>query len=361
MHARGRSVRRALGTAALCAGALLGAGRGARADGAAGLEIPMQSGKAITGTVESFDDKEVVVLVGAGEHRRIPWQQLAPLGVFRVRGAQVKPDDGPGRLALAELASELGLYALARAEYERALALHALDAKAYQGAVEDAERRAIDAGVARAERAAELGDVAGALETARSLKLDFAGALTSRRIDELLVALEGRIRAREAEELKAAAEAEKASLDADRKKELLARSLEARRQTALGDQTADAARAQMPNGVVSRVRRLAEAADAAYVAARHELGRMRRIAKRDEPERADALARLGVLDKSEYRLLFDAAKFFWDARVFASADDFAARASYIDPVDPALLELRTELREHRIKYRVSAMSNAYPR
>ena len=114
------NVRRALARTivAIAVGATIGgAPPSARADGPPPVELPLQAGSSLTGTVESADATEVVVLVGPGSRRRVPWAQLAPLGVLRVRAALTKPDDGPGRLALASLASDLGLFAEARWSY----------------------------------------------------------------------------------------------------------------------------------------------------------------------------------------------------------------------------------------------------
>ncbi len=69
------------------------------------VELPLLAGKSLTGVVESTDDQEVVLRLSATEVRRIPWAQLAPLGLLRARRALAKPDDGPARLALADLAS----------------------------------------------------------------------------------------------------------------------------------------------------------------------------------------------------------------------------------------------------------------
>src|SRR5439155_5092861 len=115
---------------------------------------------------------------------------------------------------------------------------------------------------------------------------------------------------------------------------------EASRDRAIGDKAAEAARADIPKGVVSRVRRNADEADDAYGIARRDLGRLRRLVGKDGPDHDAWVAALDMLDKLQFRLLLDATKFFWDARVYAAAEDFAARASYIDPVDPTLLELR---------------------
>jgi|GEM_PF-3594475 len=358
------NVRRALARTivAIAVGATIGgAPPSARADGPPPVELPLQAGSSLTGTVESADATEVVVLVGPGSRRRVPWAQLAPLGVLRVRAALTKPDDGPGRLALASLASDLGLFAEARTEYEKALALGAMDAAAFQEAVADAEHRAVDVGIARAERAADAGDVAGALEVLRGLQLDFAHALDPKRVATLVGTLETRIAARDAEQRQAKDEADRLALDVDRRREVVTRMTEAKKHLGLGEKHADEAREIMPRGNVTKVGKAVEAADEAFGAARRELGRLRRIVRKEESERDAVLALLGELDRRQYRVLFDAAKFFWSARVFARADAYATRASYLDPVDPALLELRDEIRTHRIRYRVSDVTNARPR
>ena len=324
------------------------------------IEVPLVDGTLVRGGVVSVDAGEAVLRVGA-ETRRFRWAAISPIGVFRIRAALSKPDDGPARLALAELASELGLWAESRAEYEKALALRAIEGKAYLAAVADAESRAISTGIAKALRAADAGDVTEALALARGLKLDFSGARDAKRVDELMASLDARIAQRQAELDAFQRSIDKALLDSDRQKEILVRKFQAKKQIALGDKEADEARALMPKGVVSKVRRLVEEADQDYVAARKELGRLRRIVPKEGTPREEAMALLAGLDKVQYALLYDAAKFFWDARVYDTADGYAARASYIDPVDPKLLELRGDIREHRIRYRASALTNAVPR
>ena len=303
----------------------------------------------------------MVLKVSATEVRRVPWSQLAPAGVLRARAALAKPDDGPARLALAELASELGLYAEARVEYEKALALGAITGKACAEAIGEAEERAVEAGVARAAKAADSGDVDGALAIARGLKLDFAAARNAKRVDGLLADLAQRIATRKKEQDQAQKELDQIALQVDRTREILRRSTEAKKQVELGDRTAGQAKAAMPKGSITDVRKATEASDLAYQTARRELGRVRRVAPQGSKERDEAGALLAQVDKSEFRLLFSAAKFFWDARVYKAAEEFAARASYLDPVEPGLLELRTEIRENRIRYRVSDLTNAKPR
>ena len=69
---------------------------------------------------------------------------------------------------------------------------------------------------------------------------------------------------------------------------------------------------------------------------------------------------LNQLDRDHFALLHDTAWFFWEETVYSRADEYAARASYIDPVNPDLLELRDLLRASRIRYRMSDVTNARP-
>jgi hypothetical protein len=303
----------------------------------------------------------VVLLTAPGERRRVPWGQLAPLGVWRVRAAVVPPDDGAGRRSLAELAADLGLWALARLEFEKALALGAIDAKSHREEVLEAEKRAIETGVARARRAADEGDVEGALAIARDLKIDFAAAVDAPRVEALLADLLARIGERDRDQEAARAEVEKVMAEAERQKRVERHRFEARSRIAAADRAAGEARAQMPKGVVSRVRRNAEAAADDYEDARRALGRLRRIAGPTGALRDETNAALVDLDGRQFGFLYEAAKFFWDARVYGTAEEFAARAAFVDPVDPRLLELRDEIRAVRMKRRLSDVTNARPR
>ena len=116
-------------------------------------------------------------------------------------------------------------------------------------------------------------------------------------------------------------------------------------------------------GQVSRAGKAGEEADAAYIEARKHLGRLRRILPADDAKgREQAAARLNDLDRKQFALLLALAKFYAapGARTFARAVAWDARAAYIDPVDPDLLELRRMLAEVRIRYRVSDVTNARP-
>lgn len=341
-------------------GSLVAAREALAADAAPPVDVPLLDGTTVRGVVMSVDAKEVTLRVGT-ETRRLAWGSLSPMGVFRVRGAVAAPDDGAVRLGLAELASELGLWAEARIEYEKALALGAIDARAYGKAVADAELRAVEAGIGHATKALEAGDTRAALAALRQLKLDFAGASNAQKVDALLADLSRRVAASQAEQLASEEDRARALREGERQKEMTVRFLEAKQHVNVAATSAEEARAQAKNGVVSRVRRQAEASDASYVAARRALGRIRRLAAKDSPEAEKALAMLGEIDRDQFRMLLEATKFFWEARVYAAADEFAARASYVDPVDPALLEVRAEIRSHRIRYRASDITNARPR
>lgn len=325
------------------------------------VELPLLTGKTIAGVIESSDPTEVVLVVGEGERRRIPWGQLAPLGVWRVKAAKEKPDDGAARRALAELAADLGLYTVARAEFEKAVALGAMDAKAGEEAIADAEKRAIEAGVARAQRLADAGEIDDALAVARELKIDFATAVDAKRVEALLAGLLGKIKDRDQDQKAAKEEIQKAILEAERNKRIEKYRIDARAKREAADENAAEARENMPLGRVTRVRKAAEAAADGYEAARRDMGRLRRVLPAQGPERDAANAMLADLDRKQFALLFDAAKFFWDERIFDTADQFAARAAFVDPVDPRLLELRQNIREVRFKKRLSDITNARPR
>lgn len=323
------------------------------------VELPLAAGKSLTGIVESFDEHEVVLRIG-DDRRRIPWEQLTPVGVYRAHAANAAADDGPARLSLADLAADLGLYVEARREYEKALGLRAIDGAAYTAAVARAEERAVSSLLAQAERLADAGDTDAALAALRTVQLDFGDAVDPRKVSALLAAVAARVEARAKEQQAIADEDAKLAEESKKKREILVRMTKAKGDRAIGDRSADAARAEMPKGAVSRVRKAADEADDAYGVARREYGRLRRLVGKTGPDRDAWAAALDELDKIQFRLLFDAAKFFWDARVYATAEDFANRASYIEPVDQGLMELRAQMRENRIRYRASDITNARP-
>lgn len=324
------------------------------------VRLPLASGKAVDGVVESADAKEVVVRVGPEEVRRIPWSQLATLGVYRVKAALAPVADGQARLVLAELAVELGLHAEARLEYEKALALGAMDPKTFATVVARAERDAVKAGVKQALRAADQGEWEQALQVARNLKLHFGGAPNAAAVDRLIAEILQRVRSLQDETDKAARQLERMELGAPRKKEILERRMRAIGDTETGRKEAKKAAAAREKGNVTRARKHAEAADEAFMRARRHLGRLRRIIARGEPAYREILALLNELDRDHFGVLLDTAWFFWDQTVYSRADEYAARASYIDPVHPDLLELRDLLRVARIRYRLSDVTNARP-
>lgn len=320
--------------------------------------IPLASGKSIEGVVESADGKEVVVRVSAEEVRRVPWTQLAPLGVYRVKAALAPAADGDARLALAELAVELGLYAEARTEFEKALALGALSQKDFLLVVTKAESDAVEAGVGQALKMADAGDWDQALEMARNLKMHFGGAPNAAAIDKLISRLLQQVRELEKAAEKASQELARVRVEAERNKEILRRRTKAVGQIEQGRKEAEQAAEARAQGVVSRARKYAEAADEAFMSARRNLGRLRRIVSRDDPMYREIITLLNDLDRDHFDLLHATAWFFWEETVFNRADEYAARASYIDPVHPDLLELRDLLRANRIRYRLSDVTNA---
>lgn len=350
----------------LCALLLAGGAPGARtvhADGERTVSVPLKAGLAIEGVVESADAREVVLRVGAQERRRIPWEQLAPLGVYRVREALAPAADGQARRDLAELAADLGLFAQARVEYEKALALGALEQKEFDVLVARAEEAAVEQGVEAARRLADAGDLPGALGIARDLKLAFGEALNAPKIRVLIEGLLEQMRAREAADAAELADLAQMEQQARREKEILERRTRAEERMAAGDAAAAHSAQAREKGNVTKSRKGAEEADAAYTEARRQLGRLRRILPPDDQAaREQVAARLNELDRKQFALRLALAKFYAapGARNYGEAERWAAKAAYLDPVHPELLELRERIVASRIRYRLSDVSNARP-
>ena len=323
------------------------------------VELLLTNGKALTGVVESATEIEIVLRTGPESTRRVPWAHLTPLAHFRVKAALASPTDGEQRMKLAELAVDLGLYVEARVEYEKALALGALTKKDFERIVQKAERDAVEAGVKRAERIAESGDLDAAMETARQLKMHFATAPNAAAINKLIAALLKRVNELDKAAAQALANLKKIKVEARRHKEILTRKTNAVDQMRKASMLAGQSKAKQKQGSVTRARKLAEQADTSFQDARKNLGRLRRILPRDHAQRPAILAELNKLDQAQFDLLFSMAWFLtYDAGSYTQAEKFAARASYIDPVHPDLVELRDHLLSKRIRYRLSDMTNA---
>jgi len=343
-------------------GLALGAGEGQAAEGRV-VSLPLASGKVLEGMVESADAREVVLRMGPEERRRIPWEQLAPLGVYRVREALAPPADGEARRGLAELAADLGLFAEARAEYEKALALGALSKDEFAPLVAAAEEAAVEHGVAVARRKADAGDLAGALEAARGLKQAFGEAPNAPKIRALIEQLLEQVRTQDEAASQEAAELAQLEQRARRAKELLERRVRAEERMAAGDEAALRCAEARTQGAVTRARKAGEEADEAFTEARKNLGRLRRILPlEDTAAREQVAARLNELDRKQFALRLAMAKFYVapGARNYPRAEEWAAKAAYIDPVHPELLELRQRIVESRIRYRLSDVTNARP-
>ena len=322
------------------------------------VELPLTSGKSLTGVVEEADAREVVLRLGPEQVRRIPWSSLAPTGYYRVKRALAPATDGAARLQLAELAVDLGLYVEAREEYEKALALGGIKKKAFDKAVAEAERDAVKNGIQYAERLADSGDLEAAMEIARKLKLHFATAPNAKDVNQLVAALVKRVQTLDKEAAKEQAELERVVVESKREKEIL------RRKTKALDLFQNALK-QKPEwdkyrerGSLTRARRIADTMDRMFQEARLNLGRLRRILPRGHEARKEVLAQLTKLDKAQFDLRLAMAEYEKSATAWKKAEHWAAKASYIDPVHPDLVELRDYLMTNRIRYRVSDVTNA---
>ena len=205
------------------------------------VELPLESGKSLEGVIKSATGREVVLELGPNRIRRVPWDQLAPLGVYRAKAALSPPADGEARKKLAELAADLGLYAEARLEYEKAHALGALKQKEFDHLVKAAEMHAVKAGVAMARHQAEAGNLEGALETATQLRMHFASAPNSQDINRLVDDLVKLVQRLDKESAKDQAELEKALVDVNKNKEILRRKTQALGQVQKGTKASEEA------------------------------------------------------------------------------------------------------------------------
>jgi hypothetical protein len=221
----------------------------------------------------------------------------------------------------------------------------------------------VDRGVAVARRLADAGEFAAALEVARGLKLAFGEAPNAPAIRTLIEDLLAAVRAQDESAKKDAEDLAKAEAQARRAKEILERRTRAEGAINTGDVAAKESAAAQQQGAVTSARKHAEKALEAYTEARKNLGRLRRILPPDDAKAKDEVAsRLNDLDKKQFALCLGMAKFLAapGARNYAKAEEWAAKAAYIDPVDPVLLELRQRIAESRIRYRVSDLTNARP-
>ena len=330
----------------------------ARAKDSRPVELPLTSGKSVTGIVESADANEVVVRLGAEQVRRIPWTRLAPLGFYRAKRALADTTDGRARQGLAELAVDLGFYVEAREEYEKALALGALKKREFGVVVAKAEQQAVENGINRARKLADSGDLESAMETARRLKLHFATARNAAAVNRLVTELVARIQHLDRAAAKEKVELERVTLETKRNKEILRRKTKALDLVQNGQKFMKEWDARRLQGSHTKMRKLAEKIDKMFQEARINLGRLRRILPRGHPQRREIGVQLNKLDAVQFELRFRTAAFFADNNVYTKAEHWAALAMYIDPVHPDLVELRDDLLSKRIRYRLSDVSNA---
>ncbi len=354
------SVRRlpTLALAVLLLAALVFATPAAFAKDTRPVTLPMTNGKSIQGVIEEGDEREVVVRTGPEQVRRIPWSRLAPLGYYRAKRALAPAADGKARQRLAELAVDLGLFVEAREEYEKAYALGAIDKKKFKGAVASAERDAVRNGVQYAEKLAESGDLEAAMQIARQLKLHFASAPNAREVGALVAKLVKLVQTLDKAAAKEQAELDRVVVENKKQKEIL------RRKTKALDLFKNAEKMHpewlklRKRGSLTKARRIADKMDTMYQDARINLGRLRRILPREHPTRKEVLAQLTRLDKAQFDLRIGMAEYEKEATAWKHAERWAAKASYIDPVHPDLVELRDYLMTNRIRYRVSDVTNA---
>ena len=309
------------------------------------------AGKTIEGVVESADAKEVVLKVGPEERRAHPVGAARPARRLpRPRGAHAGRRRRGSALAWPSSRADLGLFAEARAEYEKALALGALKAKdVHRARGARPRRRAVEQGVGRGRAAlADAGDVAGALEIARGLKLAFGEAPNAPAIRALIEDLLAQVRAQDDSAKKDAEELAKAEAQARRAKEILERRMRAEGAINTGDVAAkECADGREQGAVTQRAQgRRGRALDGLHRGAQEP----RPPAPHPPHGRREGARRGGRAARTTSTRSSSRCAWRWRSSsrrparaTTATAEEWAAQAAYIDPVDPDLLELRERI------------------
>ncbi len=196
------------------------------------------------------------------------------------------------------------------------------------------------------------------MEMARLLKLHFATAPNAREVSALVAKLVSLVQTLDKEAAKERAELDRVVIASKREKEIL------RRKTKAIDLYKNAGtlipewKKHRDRGSLSKARKIADKIDGMLQEARINLGRLRRILPRGHAARKEILAQLTQLDKAQFDLRLSMAETEKEATAWKRAELWAAKASYIDPVHPDLVELRDHLMTNRIRYRVSDVTNA---
>ena len=330
-----------------------------RADGAEVLKL--QNGDLVPGDVVEMDDTSVLFARQAGGEIRIEWSDVLPISRYELWASTLRTDDAAGLLELAQWASDARLFHQARREAQKAKGVgdeaQQKSATALLARIDELEA---DATISAMDALVAEGSLDAALDSARRyLRVAPPGAQADRvrgKVPDLLVRIEQADAAaaerRDEEDAQRDVSRKQAWIDTNLAKALATKesaqeiSIEAYAYLAKGNQT--------------RSRRALAKAEKGFVDSHELLKRVRRaagpgeIAEQCQREMQDADRRL--LD-----LLTRWGRLEVGNKAWKKADPVVDRGLRIDPVAPALLDLRREIDENWIRRRVSGLTNAEPR
>jgi tetratricopeptide (TPR) repeat protein len=323
--------------------------------------LKLKNGDMVPGEVVELDDSGVHFARQAGGKIHVRWSAVLPVSRYELWASTLEADDAAGLLELARWTAEAELFHQARREAQKVKGVGDDEQqKAASRLLARIDELEADAALAAIDAKVEEGDVEGALDKARRyLRVAPPGAHADRvrgRVPDLLVRLE-QAEAAEAERQEDAA----TERDLQRKQAWIESNLgKALATKEKAQETSIEAYAYLAKGNQTRSRRALAKAEKGFVTSRDLLKKVRRaagpgeIAEQCQREMEDA-------DRRMLDLLTRWGNLEVGNKAWKKANSVVDRGLRIDPVDPALLDLRRQIDEGWIRRRVSDFTNAEPR
>lgn len=332
--------------------------------GAEKLTVHYRDGKKQTLTVSSIDEGGFHGSYDA-EAVRVLWKELTPRSAYDVRLALTPYDDGAARRKLAEFARERKLFPQAIEQLEIAFAL---------GALNEAQFEETSAAVAAEEVAWLTGRIdtlldsgaepAECLEAIKRLKSRYPDHDANRRYDEHVDALVAKL-AKAAHNEKAAAQQEKESRELARLRKAVEKLNEKKqREMDKALELIAASKEAIEKEQVSRVKRtlVDPGAERHLKRARKYLRRIARLDKEFRVVTKEALRKeYDDIAKLLMNAYLEVARIQMSQRNYKGSIEWVRKVLMYDPIHEEALEMVEEIRENRITFKISDITNARPR
>lgn len=329
------------------------------------LTLEFESGKTKTYPLVRAGDDGLVVTENGAE-KTIPWGELTRESAFKARKTLTSYDDPNARVALAEFARKLKLFPDALEQLEIALALGGLDETAFEKRARELETEEVEYLTASIDQLLESGaKPAVCLSAIKRLRERYpehpANAKYEPHVKALVEKLAEKVEEEQAAKQKKVDDKEMAALRKDVEK-LNGKKLKALATAAkLHEESKEAVKKRQ----VSRVKNtLVEprGAERYYKKARTYL---RKMAARDKQFRI--VTREGLqkeYDEIAERLVdcyLQVARILMKQRNYKGTIPYLRKILYYDPIHEEALEMADTIRENRISFKVSDITNARPR